>query len=163
MRYIGSTSSTAGRAVTLTTITFFPAANAADRVRFMSETDLTDKRGARRPRVLVLEDHADTLAFLGKILSDLPIDAVPTASCTAARYAAKTLGDFDILIADITLDDGDGLELARELKRDHHCAVVVMSGLDIPLEGPPPWVDLWLVKPVRLPELKQAIDALSAK
>lgn len=129
----------------------------------MSETDLKDNRGARRPRVLVLEDHADTLAFLGHILADLPVDAVPTASCSAARYAAKTLGDFDILITDITLDDGDGLALAQELKQDHNCAVVVMSGHDAPPDGPPPWVDLWLVKPVRLPDLKQAIDILAAK
>jgi CheY-like chemotaxis protein len=129
----------------------------------MSEKDLKDNRGARVPRVLVLEDHADTLAFLGRILLDLPVDAVPTASCNAARYAAKTLGAFDILVTDVTLEDGDGIELAQELKRDHHCAVVVMSGHDIPAEGPPPWVDLWLVKPVRLPELKKAIDVLSAK
>jgi DNA-binding response OmpR family regulator len=129
----------------------------------MSETDLLANRGARVPRVLVLEDHADTLAFLGRILMDLPVDAVPTASCNAARYAAKTLGAFDILITDVTLDDGDGIELAQELRRDHHCAVVVMSGHDAPAEGPPPWVDLWLVKPVRLPELKKAIDTLYAK
>jgi CheY-like chemotaxis protein len=129
----------------------------------MSETDLTDNRGARLPRVLVLEDHADTLVFLGRILSSLLVDAVPTASCSAARYAAKTLGAFDILITDVTLDDGDGVELAKELKRDHGCAVVVMSGHDAPPEGPPKWVDLWLVKPVRLPDLQQAINTLAAK
>jgi DNA-binding response OmpR family regulator len=130
----------------------------------MSETDLTqDQRGSRLPRVLVLEDHADTLAFLGHILSHLPVDAVPTASCDAARYAARTLGAFDILITDITLEDGDGLALAQELKRDHNCAVVVMSGHDAPAEGPPPWVDLWLVKPVRLPDLKKAIDTLASQ
>jgi CheY-like chemotaxis protein len=129
----------------------------------MNETDLKDNRGARLPRVLVLEDHADTLAFLGHILSALPVDAIPTASCNAARYAARTLGAFDILITDVTLEDGDGIALARELKQAHHCAVVVMSGHDAPPDGPPPWVDLWLVKPVRLPDLKQAIDTLAAK
>ena len=130
----------------------------------MSEMSLTkDNRGARLPRVLVLEDHADTLAFLGRILLDLPVDAIPTASCNAARYAAKTLGDFDILITDVTLDDGDGIELAQELKQAHNCAVVVMSGHDAPPEGPPSWVELWLVNPVRLPELKKAIDVLSPK
>ena len=129
----------------------------------MSETDLKAKAGAGRPRVLILEDHVDTLALMGRLLADLPIDAVPTASCSGARYAAKTLGQFDILITDITLDDGDGLALAQELKRDHNCAVVIMSGFDPPADGLPQGIDLWLTKPVRMPELKKAINALSVK
>ncbi len=131
-----------------------------NRATFMSE-ELTDKHGARLPRVLVLEEHADTLVSLGKLLSAIPVDAVPTASCNAARYAAQTLGAFDILIANATLTDGNGVELATELCRKHGCAVVIMSSFDPPAEGLPEGVDLWLVKPILFPQLRRAIETLA--
>jgi DNA-binding response OmpR family regulator len=127
----------------------------------MSEEELTNKQGARLPRVLVLEEHADTLVSLGKLLSDIPVDAIPTATCNAARYAAKTLGAFDVLIADAVLSDGDGVEVAIELCRKYGCAVLIMSNLDPPADGLPDEVDLWLVKPILLPQLRTAIQSLA--
>jgi DNA-binding response OmpR family regulator len=134
----------------------------ANRAAFMSEEELTDKQGAQRlPRVLVLEEHADTLVSLGKLLSAIPVDAIPTATCNAARYAAKTLGAFDVLIADATLSDGDGVEVAIELCREYGCAVLIMSSVDPPTSGLPDEVDLWLVKPILLPQLRTAIQTLA--
>jgi DNA-binding response OmpR family regulator len=114
-------------------------------------------------RVLVLEDDADTLAFLGKLLMMINADAIPTATCEAARYAAATVGPFDVIIADATLPDGDGVALAVALKRSHGTAVVVMTGFEPPAEGLPDGVDLWLVKPVRLPELRRAIELIAKR
>jgi len=113
------------------------------------------------PRVLVLDDDGDTLVFLGKLLSMIPVDAVPAACCAVARDAARTMGPFDIVIADSLLPDGDGVELALELKRDYGCATVIMSGFDPPDDGAPKGIDLWIVKPVRLPELREAIRSLA--
>jgi DNA-binding response OmpR family regulator len=127
----------------------------------MSETELTDQQGVRLPRVLVLEEHADTLVSLGRLLSAIPVDAIPTASCNAARYAAKTLGAFDVLIADAVLSDGDGVAVALELSRNYGCAVVIMSTFDPPAEGLPDGIDLWLVKPILLPQLRSAIQTLA--
>jgi DNA-binding response OmpR family regulator len=127
----------------------------------MSEEELTDKQGVRLPRVLVLEEHADTLVSLGRLLSAIPVDAIPTATCNAARYAAKTLGAFDVLIADSTLSDGDGVEVAIELCRNYGCAVLIMSNVDPPASGLPDEVDLWLVKPILLPQLRTAIQSLA--
>jgi DNA-binding response OmpR family regulator len=111
-------------------------------------------------RVLVLEDDADTLVFLGRLLMKIPVDAIPTATCAAALEAARMLGRFDVVIADANLPDGDGVELAVGLKREHGCAVVIMSGYDPPDDGLPEGVNLWLVKPVRLPELHVAVQKL---
>jgi CheY-like chemotaxis protein len=40
------------------------------------------------PRVLVVVDDPDTLALLGRFLSQVGADAVPAATCAAARAAA---------------------------------------------------------------------------
>jgi DNA-binding response OmpR family regulator len=127
----------------------------------MSEEQLTNKQGVRLPRVLVLEEHADTLVSLGRLLSAIPVDAIPTATCNAARYAAKTLGAFDVLIADAVLSDGDGVEVAIELCRQYGCAVLIMSNVDPPDSGLPDEVDLWLVKPILLTQLRSAIQSLA--
>ena len=127
----------------------------------MSDENITDKQGVRLPRVLVLEDQADTLVSLGRLLSAIPVDAIPTATCDAARYAAKTLLAFDVLIADAILSDGSGVEVAQELSRDYGCAVVIMSAVQPPPQGLPDGIDLWLVKPIELPQLRQAIQSLA--
>ena len=122
------------------------------------------KEGAlANPRVLVVDDDPDTLVFLGKLLSQISVDAVPTASCATARYAMATLGQFDIVIADKVLPDGDGAALAAEFKQQHGCRTVVISGHDVPHDGPPDGVDLWVCKPVDLKRLKNAVAALVAK
>jgi CheY-like chemotaxis protein len=126
----------------------------------MDDKEPKDGQNQPPPRVLVLEDDADTLAFLGRLLAVLHVESVPTATCVAARYAAKTLGSFDLLLSDRSLADGDGVELALELKQKHECAVVIMSGYDAPPEGKPQGIDLWLVKPVSLAQLTQAIQSL---
>lgn len=115
----------------------------------------------RLPRVLVLEDDSDTLIVLGRMLSMVRADAVPANCCAAARAAVETSGPFDLILADGQLPDGDGVELAIALKSEHGCATVVMSGSDPPEDGLPAGVDLWLVKPVRLEQLQNAVRALT--
>lgn len=108
-------------------------------------------------RVLVVEDHPDTLVLMGRLLSMVRVDGVPVATCGAAREAARAMGRFDVVIADVTLPDGDGLELLAEFKSTYGCLTVALSGYDAPEEGLPVGVDLWMSKPVNLTELRQAV------
>jgi CheY-like chemotaxis protein len=109
------------------------------------------------PRVIVVEDHADTLVFMGRLLSMVRVDGVPVATCAAAREAARALGRFDVVIADVTLPDGDGLELLAEFKATYGCRTVALSGYDAPEEGLPAGVDLWISKPVNVADLRHAV------
>src|SRR4051812_34347544 len=102
------------------------------------------------PRALVVEDDPDTLAFLGKLLSKMGVEAVLTATCAAARYALRTLARFDVVIADADLPDGNGVALAAEAKRAYGSATLIMSGHDVPATGLPPGIDLWIMKPIDL-------------
>lgn len=114
-------------------------------------------QGGGMPRVMVVEDHADTLVLMGRMLSMVRVDGVPVATCAAAREAARTLGRFDVVIADVTLPDGDGVELLAEFKGRYGCRTVALSGYDAPEGGIPAGVDLWMSKPVNVAELRQAV------
>lgn len=109
------------------------------------------------PRVIVVEDHPDTLVLMGRMLSMVRADGVPVATCAAAREAARAMERFDVVIADVTLPDGDGIELLAEFKSKYGCRTVALSGYDAPEEGLPAGVDLWICKPVNVAELRRAV------
>jgi CheY-like chemotaxis protein len=66
-------------------------------------------------RILLVEDHRDTLVVLAKILR-MHGHEVATASTKAEALQRCQNEDFDILLGDIQLPDGSGLDLLREAK-----------------------------------------------
>lgn len=112
------------------------------------------------PRVLVVEDHADTLAMLGRLLAKIPLDAIPTQDCASARAAMQQFGRFDLIIADHDLPDGTGADLLAELKDQIGCATIIVSGHPAPARGLPPGVDRWVPKPVDLAALTRVVQSL---
>ena len=65
-----------------------------------------------RPRVLLVEDHLDTLRIFAKSLRRQGFE-VHEASTISEALAAARRGDF--LISDIALPDGDGCDLMQRL------------------------------------------------
>ena len=131
-------------------------------------TDRPNRDGAKGDeagglRVLLLDDHADTLSFMTRLLSRMGAEVVAAATCEAARYAMQTLDGFDLLVTDVMLDDGDGLELAEELRRAHRCSVFVLSGVERAPASLPEAVDLWLAKPIQVGQLEEAIKGVLTK
>jgi DNA-binding response OmpR family regulator len=112
------------------------------------------------PRVLIVEDDADTLAMMRKLLDRVPVSNVSVGSCDEARCAARS-EPFDVVISDAGLSDGDGVDLVRELKEQYGCRTVVMSGYDAPDDGTPHGVDLWIAKPVDITQLSRALQTLT--
>jgi DNA-binding response OmpR family regulator len=112
---------------------------------------------AGAPKVLVVEDHADTLVLLGKLLAKIAIDAIPTQDCATARSAAQRFGRFDLVIADHNLPDGNGVDLLAELKQQLGCTTIVVSGHPRPPGALPAGVDQWVPKPVDLAELTRVV------
>jgi CheY-like chemotaxis protein len=82
-----------------------------------------------RAQVIVIEDDADTLAMVGRVLTLMQIDAMPVATCEAARHAATdTLGRPDLVIAYSALPDGDGVACATAMRARHGCRTLIFSG-----------------------------------
>ena len=61
-----------------------------------------------------MEDNQDTLRFLALVLGRRGHEVREAANLAEARAEAAA-GEFDLLLSDIELPDGTGLELMREL------------------------------------------------
>jgi PAS domain S-box-containing protein len=68
----------------------------------------------RRLSILVVEDHYDTAYALERLLRAAG-HQVRTTDCVATALAAADAQEFDVLISDIGLPDGSGLDLMRQL------------------------------------------------
>jgi PAS domain S-box-containing protein len=74
--------------------------------------------GERRLSILVVEDHPDTANALERLLRSAG-HLVRTTDCVATALAAADSHDFDVLISDIGLPDGSGLDLMRQIRARH--------------------------------------------
>ena len=66
-------------------------------------------------RVLIVDDDADSCELIGVVLKQAGYDAVAAASCTEGVQLA-TQGGFDAIILDNWFDQGNGLDLCREIR-----------------------------------------------
>ena len=70
--------------------------------------------------MLLVEDHADTARMLARLLGAAGGSAggcdVRTAGSVAEAVAAADAGPFDLLISDLGLPDGHGVDLIRQLR-----------------------------------------------
>ena len=117
-------------------------------------------------RVLVVEDDVAIRRGLESALRDL--GATPKAVGTAGE-AARVLEEFDpqVLIVDLNLPDGDGIEVfraAREVKPDRDGIVLTgQASLDSAVEALRAGVSDYLLKPLRPAQLEVVFQRLSAR
>ena len=115
--------------------------------------------------ILLVEDNADTLNYLSKMLA-LRGHTVRTAADlrTALQVAAET--EFDLLISDIELPDGTGLQLIRALHSTRSVPGIALSGFgssdDIEMSHSAGFA-AHLIKPVDFRRLEEVIQRLAAR
>ena len=109
--------------------------------------------------ILLVEDNADTLNYLSKILT-LRGYHVHTASSLDSALRVASEVDFDVLVSDIELPDGSGLELMWTLRSSRAVAGIALSGFgsseDIQLSLTAGFAE-HLIKPVDFRSLEEAI------
>jgi signal transduction histidine kinase/CheY-like chemotaxis protein len=116
-----------------------------------------------RLRILLVDDSADTLRSLTRLLAMRGLDVVP-ADSQAAALALASQSEFDVLVSDIELPDGSGLELISRLRDRRPIAGIALSGF-----GEPDDINhslaagfaIHLVKPVDFRRLERAIRELA--
>jgi DNA-binding response OmpR family regulator len=122
---------------------------------------LMDQDGSNRAvRILVVEDHRDSRDAMAKLLRYSGY-GVSTASCVAEALRAAELDSIDLIICDLTLPDGDGSDLVRELCQRHHVPAIAVTGHTADSESAQPAHSGFcerLTKPVQLPILLAAIE-----
>lgn len=85
-------------------------------------------RGQRATyRLLVVEDHEPTLALLSRLLRKQG-HRVETAATVRAALALAATQVFDLVISDIGLPDGNGIDLMIQLTREHGLRGIALSG-----------------------------------
>ncbi|WP_229074357.1 response regulator transcription factor [Actinoplanes sp. DH11] len=120
-------------------------------------------------RLLVVEDEEDLAEGLRVGLARTGY-AVDVAGDTAQAYERLTVNEYDLMLLDINLPDGDGFTLCRALRNgevdtpgDTDLRVLMLtarSGLDDRVRGLDGGADDYLVKPFHLAELLARVRAL---
>jgi CheY-like chemotaxis protein len=119
----------------------------------------------RRPlKILLVDDNTDTLSYLTEILSRRGHDVRAATSVAAAVRIATDVG-IDLLISDIELPDGTGLQLMAAIRTIRPVPGIVLSGFgssdDIELSRSAGFA-VHLVKPVEFHVLEEAIAQATA-
>ena len=78
-------------------------------------------------QVLLVEDHLDTAHVLGRILKNAGFDVSHAANVAEARALAAGRR-FDLLISDVGLPDGSGLDLMKALRDAQGLRGIALSG-----------------------------------
>ncbi len=113
-------------------------------------------------RILLVEDHADTLRTLARLLTRRGHTVAGAATCAEALALAAS-ATFDIVISDVGLPDRSGLELIAELRRTHSIPAIALSGYGMEADvanSQAAGFNRHLTKPVNFPLLEEAIRDL---
>ena len=117
-------------------------------------------------KILVVEDDKESRDLLCEVLSgsDYAVDAVENV--TEARRELGANDDYRIVIADLRMPDGTGLELLRDIgKRNSKPGVILISSFMSGLERKAALelgAGVLLEKPFRFGDLLQAVANLAA-
>jgi len=116
-------------------------------------------------RILLVEDNADTLRVLARILQKWGY-AVRTADCVRMALEEAAKEPFDLLVSDIGLPDGSGLEIMRQAHSLYGVRGVAISGFgteeDI-RQSRAAGFEEHLVKPVNIQALNAAIQGIASE
>ncbi len=116
-------------------------------------------------RILVVDDHDDTLRSMKLLLTRLGYEVLAAENMTDALRIAEE-EQFDILLSDIGLPDGSGLELLKRIRQMRDVPALALSGFgmdeDVERSRDAGFSD-HLTKPVSIDRLQAAIAQLDGQ
>jgi CheY-like chemotaxis protein len=125
-------------------------------------SDTDDEQASRRIRVLVVDDHVDTGNVI-RILLERDGHLVETAVTLREAVERAVETSFDLLISDIGLPDGSGIDLIEQLGERRPSRAIALSGFGMD-EDVRRSLDAGfaqhLTKPVTMARLREVIASL---
>ena len=122
------------------------------------------RRGGPGLSILLVEDHEDTLRVICRLLRTAGLRRPAARSVGEALELAE--GErFDLLVSDLDLPDGSGLEVMRSVKERHGLRGIAMSGFgrDADIQRcREAGFEVHLTKPVDFDTLKLKIESIVA-
>ncbi len=114
-------------------------------------------------RVLLVEDNERLAAGIAQGLHAAGLSVDHVASASDAEAAALAL-NYDVIVLDLGLPDGDGLDVVKTLRGAGHSVPVLIltarDGLDDRVTGLNLGADDYVLKPFEMPELVARLHAL---
>src|SRR5436190_8974958 len=116
-------------------------------------------------RILVVDDHGETRELLKRNLARAAHVVTAASSCAEAERALAD--EFDVIVLDVMLPDGSGIELCARL-RARGCRVPILlltarGEIRERVTGLEAGADDYLVKPFALAELMARVHALGRR
>ncbi|GAC1470952.1 MAG: hypothetical protein NVSMB9_16600 [Isosphaeraceae bacterium] len=116
-------------------------------------------------RILLVEDNADTLRVMSRLLKSRGHGVTTATGVDSALEAEAAEGPFDLIISDIGLPDGSGLELMKQIRRRSGARGIALSGYgmeeDLRRSQDAGFVE-HLTKPIDFAKLEAAIQRVVA-
>lgn len=117
-------------------------------------------------RLLLLDDEGELREELAEFLLNLGME-VTEVSCIAEFRLQFASSEFDIVVIDRMLPDGDGMDLVAELRQaGSRCGIILFTARDASHEriaGYAQGADHYLTKPLRLEELGAIVQSLARR
>lgn len=116
-----------------------------------------------KPKVLLVEDHADTLSALATLLRK---DGYEVATAASIREAEPLLAQVEVLISDIGLPDGSGCDLMQRFKSHGGLMGIAITGFgqdDDIARSARAGFTRHITKPVQFSDLKAALQELQTQ
>lgn len=118
---------------------------------------------SKKLRLLLVEDHQDTLRVLARLLTSLG-HRVETASTVRSAMEMLDRAEFDLLVSDIGLPDGSGLDIMRYAKSRRRLRGIALSGFgqeEDRFRSREAGFERHVTKPVNLSALEKAIQQVA--
>jgi CheY-like chemotaxis protein len=118
----------------------------------------------RRLRILVVEDHSDTLQALSRLLNHFGHEI---SVADGAQNALNIIDskEFDVVLCDIALPDGSGYDVIAQAKRRRSVKAVALTGFGTSEDverAKEAGFDFHLTKPVDFHELRAVLGQIAA-
>lgn len=114
-------------------------------------------------KILIIEDQIDLLHSIQDALSKENFNCETADTKKKAEYKIYTF-EYDILIVDINLPDGSGLEIVKQMKRlNSRVGIMIISArnaIDQKIEGLELGADDYITKPFDMAELIARVKSL---
>ncbi len=111
--------------------------------------------------VLLVEDDSDSRGVLALLLNRCGCRTVTAKNAADARVRLSEM-TFDLLISDLNLPDGDGLDLVRHAKNLHPVKAIALTGrvsAEDERAGLEAGFDHYLTKPVDFQKLRSILKS----
>jgi len=113
-----------------------------------------------QPKVLVVDDEESVVVTIKAILQLDGYDVATTTSCKQARVMVRDT-EYDLVLTDLRLEDGDGLEVLKAVRESHPETVTIMltgyASLESAIQALRAGAYDYLVKPSEVEELRSTV------